>query len=183
MSETTGIALPGNPDKTILEALLASPHAEDHVTLRRVFSHTRWRLLDCERVAHAVELINTRPVAVVISRELLLDGTWQDLVSSIESATNPPKLLLAAAEPTKSLWQSALSSGADSILHIPFDANEALRSIAEASQRWWFTRVREKRFDIPAAERRLLGVNIDLLEKRPNASATHRAWRVARGVA
>jgi hypothetical protein len=117
-----------------------------------MFSHTKWQLFTCERLTDAVSLIRSRPIGVVICREDVADGTWQDLVSQTAVAPNPPKIIVASAEPTTKLWNAALGAGADYVLRIPFNSFDVLRSISEAWHRWWFARVREARFDRRAVE-------------------------------
>lgn len=136
----------GISDATLVEVLLVSSDA-DHPALRRIFTHTRWRLFTCERIADAVALVESRPIGVVICREQVRDGTWNDLLSGIDVRLNAPKVIVASAQPTTKLWSTALTAGADYVLRVPFDTSDVLRTIGEAWHRWWFARVREARFD------------------------------------
>lgn len=131
---------------TRVHVLLVSSEG-DHPALERMFTHTRWQLFTCERVADAVSLIESRNIGVVICRENAADGTWEHLVSKANTMSNPPKIILASTEPSTKLWNKALQAGADYVLSVPFDSFDVLRSVGDAWHRWWFGRVRVARFD------------------------------------
>lgn len=141
---------------TNVEVLLVSSNG-DHPTIERMFSHTRWHLFTCDRIADAVSVIHSRPIGVVICRDTVADGSWEDLVSRINIDLNAPKVIVASEEPSTKLWNSVVQAGADYVLGIPFSSFDVLRSIGDAWHRWWFTRVREARFDIAAVSDRSAG--------------------------
>jgi hypothetical protein len=104
-------------------------------------------LFSCDRLAHTVAFVESSRVGVIVCRDAVADGTWEDLQSRLDAATNAPKLIVASPEPTTKLWNAVLTAGADYVLSIPFDSSDVLRSIGDAWHRWWFFRMREARFD------------------------------------
>src|SRR5690242_14130734 len=118
------------PQPLGVEVLLVTPDPADSAALARIFSHSRWQLLTCDSVEEATQVIRSRPIGVVICRETVSDGTWRELLNSLERYQNQPKVFIATKDSTTSLWDETVKAGADYILEVPFDPKDVFRSVS-----------------------------------------------------
>lgn len=80
----------------------------------------------------ALTLLQQNSVRVVISERDLPDGTWRDLLESMAGLNDPPPLIVASRLADDHLWLEVLNAGGYDVLALPFDRQEAIRTIALA---------------------------------------------------
>ena len=119
-----------------ITVLAVSVSHEDLGSLKEIFSHSRWRLLEAGSCAEAVALLDAHRIGVIISAENLADGTWRDLLARCAARGNPPKLIVASYFADDRLWAEALNLGAYDVLAMPLRAAEVFRSASLAWRRW-----------------------------------------------
>ena len=110
--EQSGNNVP-QPDR-IVTVLEVSPFEADHNALRRIFSHSNWKLLITRSCAEATAFLKTKLIPVVLCERELPDGTWKDI---LERTLGPPirrPLLLVRGWPTTgcgprcSTWEATM---------------------------------------------------------------------------
>jgi len=119
-----------------IHVLAVSSSPEEIASLRKIFSHSRWRLSQAATCAEAISLAPAEPIRVVIGSANLQDGTWRDLLALCLSRAKPPKLIVASRVADDRLWAEALNLGAHDVLAVPFRAAEVFRSVSLASRNW-----------------------------------------------
>jgi DNA-binding response OmpR family regulator len=117
--------------------LAVSPSAEDHLSLRAIFSHSKWQLYSAHSLEEARALLGANPVGVVLSECVLPEGkTWKDLLRAVEALRNPPPLIVTSRLADECLWAEVLNLGGYDLLMKPFDATEVFRVVSLAWLSW-----------------------------------------------
>lgn len=114
--------------------LSVSPIEADHATLRCIVGHSKWTLLETDRVSTARELVREHVISVVLCECDLAPGTWIDMLGEIHNLPYPLPLIVTSKLADERLWAEALNLGAWDVLTKPFDHVEVLRSIRHAWQ-------------------------------------------------
>jgi|KBSSwiStaDraftv2_1062776.scaffolds.fasta_scaffold2876799_1 DNA-binding response OmpR family regulator len=122
--------------KPTINVLAVSAAAEDQVSLRAIFTHSRWRLSEAASCADAISLLTADPVPILIVNAILPDATWRDLLTRVSALPNPPLLIVASHLADDQLWAEALNLGAHDVLDKPFRAREVFQSVSMAWRRW-----------------------------------------------
>lgn len=122
-------------DKTVV-VLAVSPFKEDHACLRSIFSHSNWKIHQARDCHEALEILQDKPMAVVVCERDLPDGNWKKLLECLSSVTPPPLLVVTSIHADESLWAEALNLGAYDVLSKPFDSAEVTRIISLAWLQW-----------------------------------------------
>ena len=73
------------PSGTQVTVLVVAPES-DRATLRRMFEHSRWTLVEAETVAEAADTLRQRLSLVLICEANLPDGTWVELLNHTSSS-------------------------------------------------------------------------------------------------
>src|SRR6185369_18042405 len=71
--------------KPTINVLAVSAAAEDQVSLRAIFTHSRWRLSEAASCADAISLLTADPVPILIVNAILPDATWRDLLTRVSA--------------------------------------------------------------------------------------------------
>jgi FixJ family two-component response regulator len=66
----------------------------------------------------------------------LPDGRWQDILSSVTDADNPPCLIVSSNLADERLWAEVLNEGGYDLLPKPFESKEVTRVISLAWLHW-----------------------------------------------
>ncbi|MCL5745944.1 MAG: response regulator [Acidobacteria bacterium] len=134
-TEETGRAdRPESVQKVV--TLAVSPFREDRISLRQIFSHTRWKLQEADTLGEAVELVREQLIPVVVSESKLPDGNWKDLLERLSELPHPPCLIVSSRLPDDHLWAEVLNLGGYDLLPKPFDSREVTRVISLAWLHW-----------------------------------------------
>jgi hypothetical protein len=110
----------------------ANPTLDVYLTgLFRRFCWTIHRTRSCES---AIEFLWNNKAAVAICEEVLPDGCWLDVASSLKSVPNKPLLVVIGSE--KALRGEVLAWGGTDALIRPLREADVIRTAASAWHRW-----------------------------------------------
>lgn len=123
------------PDRTVI-VLEISPFESDHTVLRRIFSHTKWKLQITRTCSEAINLLNHKLIPVVLCERDLPDGSWKDIVERTAQAANPPSVIVSSRLADDNLWSEVLDSGGYNVLSKPFKESEVFRDVSLAWLDW-----------------------------------------------
>jgi len=116
--------------------LAVSSSLIDRDSLRAIFAHSHWHLVEAGSCAEALSLLRGQAIPVVIGEAILPDGTWRDLLMHGSALADPPRLIVTSDLADDRLWAEALNLGAYDVLAKPFRAAEVFRTISLAWRQW-----------------------------------------------
>jgi DNA-binding NtrC family response regulator len=125
-----------NQVKTIVAAIASQ---EDQRRLQKAFGFPEWRVQVVRNLRGMSEAVRTCSCGVVITDTRLSDGSWKDVLHSLEGLWNRPQLIVADRLASEALWAEVLNLGAYDLLALPFERTE-IRCVV--SRAWEFS-VRE----------------------------------------
>jgi DNA-binding NtrC family response regulator len=123
-------------DIITVKVLVISPVTDDHLTLGRIFSHSRWEVHYACTYAEALEQLYASTVPVILTDCDVPPFSWKDVLNSVADVINPPRLIVASENPDARLWGEALNLGAYDVLSKPFDSKELFQVISAAWRDW-----------------------------------------------
>lgn len=118
--------------------------------LSHILAHSAWTLLTAHDVGSARRLLAQHHVHVVLCDPKLPDGTWKDLLATLEQTPEPPQLIVTAHQADDRLWAEVLNLGAWDVLVKPFHAKEVYRTVHLAWRHWTDTRRLPRRIGVSA---------------------------------
>jgi len=116
--------------------LTVSPLKETHAKLRGIFAHTNWTMLESQDSSHAMELLRSHSLPVVICERDLDDGSWSDLLEQVAKLPAPPLIVVTAGDADELLWGEVLNLGGYDVLPKPLEASEVTRVVSLAWMHW-----------------------------------------------
>jgi len=128
-------AFEAHPAKRVT-ILSVSPAAEDHSSLQRLISHSKWELYDADRLSSAMAILEEAEIGVVLCERDLPTGSWRDMLDRLRYLPYAPPLIVTSRHADDRLWAEALSFGAYDVLTRPFDQRELVRSVSLAWRHW-----------------------------------------------
>jgi FixJ family two-component response regulator len=108
--------------------------------IRCILGHSRWRVLGCQNLAQANDLVPTLGPAVLVTEATLADGAWQDILRQVGRLPVPPPVVVAASDADDALWMEVLNQGGYNLLGKPLDEQEVFRILSTAWLRQWHER-------------------------------------------
>jgi DNA-binding NtrC family response regulator len=120
----------------VVKVLLVSAHQSDRVTLQRILSRTKWKLLVSSNCQEALVFLQQHRVPVVICDSESSVNNWRLLLHSFADLPDPPILIVSSRLADECLWAEVLNLGGYDVLPTPFDAGEVLRVSFLAWQFW-----------------------------------------------
>lgn len=123
------------PDRTVT-VLEVSPYEADHAALKRIFSHSNWKLHISRSCSEAIGLLKRKLFPVVVCECDLPDGSWKDIVERTAQAANPPAVIVSSRLADDFLWSEVLNSGGYNVLSKPFNDAEVFRDVSLAWLHW-----------------------------------------------
>ncbi|MGE5488594.1 MAG: hypothetical protein ACM3ZB_12330 [bacterium] len=122
--------------------------AESQLGLLKEWMERRnWVLHAAGNCQNGLALAAQGPAAVVITEADLPDGTWRDLLESLDEFEVPPRLVVTSRTADESLWAEVLNMGGYDVLAQPLDHDEVLRVLDLAWLSW------KQEYDLYAAGR------------------------------
>ncbi len=129
---------PAGPETVVV--LSISPIEEDHLELKRIFSHptsffrpaAKWTIYPTDALGSALRILGTNPPAIVLSERDLFPCTWRDVLAQILRLSDPPLLIVTSLHADEYLWAEALNLGAFDVLAKPFETEEVVRALSSA---------------------------------------------------
>lgn len=126
---------PHTPDK-VVTVLSVSNSPADQRSLGHLFRHTKWTLLEAANCSDAIQVIEDRPVPVVICDVTLPDGCWKDVLNRTAAGEHPPLLIVTARLADDRLWSEVMDAGGYDVLEKPFNQSELVRVVSLAWLQW-----------------------------------------------
>lgn len=112
--------------------LLISQYPEDGYFLREVLTNFACPLEITESWQKAKLVIHCHVLSVVVTERELPDGTWRDVLSSLDDVPNPPLLIVVSRLADERLWADVLNRCGFDVLATPFARDEVIRVIGHA---------------------------------------------------
>ncbi|HXS93894.1 MAG TPA: hypothetical protein VN736_04765 [Candidatus Limnocylindrales bacterium] len=112
--------------------LLISQYREDEHFLREALTDFACPLQTSQRWQAAKPVIHSKLPSVVVSEGDLPDGTWRDVLSSLDQVPNPPLLIVVSRLADERLWAEVLNLCGFDVLAKPFARDEVIRVIGHA---------------------------------------------------
>ena len=112
--------------------LLISQYQEDEHFLREVLTKFACPLGTSGSWQEAKLLIHCYVPRVVVTESELPDGTWRDVLSSLDGVPNPPPLIVVSRLADERLWADVLNRCGFDVLAKPFARDEVTRVIGHA---------------------------------------------------
>ncbi len=122
--------------EAVVAVLAVSSAEDDFVSLGHVFSHSNWRLERVRSCHEAGRALAQGEVPVIICAASLPDGTWKDLLASVQAQTVAPRVIVVSSIADDSLWGEVLDAGGYDVLGKPFDPGEVIRVVSLAWRQW-----------------------------------------------
>ena len=112
--------------------LLISQYREDGYFLREVLTNFACPLETAESWQTAKLVIRHHVLSVVVTESELPDGTWRDVLSSLDQVPSPPLLIVVSRLADERLWADVLNRCGFDVLAKPFARDEVIRVIGHA---------------------------------------------------
>ncbi len=116
--------------------LSVSQHADDHATLRNIFSHSKWQYRSAWAWSEARASMIVSAPSVVICDRVLPDATWRDVLDYLHTLEDEPVLIVTSRTADDQLWGEVLNLGAYDLLLKPFEHQEVVRVVSLAWLNW-----------------------------------------------
>ncbi len=102
--------------------------------LASLFDTPNWKVVHAADCDEAARTIGSRAVAVVVTNEVLPDGTWRDVAHAIGDVRDAPALIVAADGEMP--WGDVVHMGGYDLLTPPLRESHVLWSAASAWHHW-----------------------------------------------
>ncbi|MDW8129310.1 MAG: hypothetical protein RMI94_02100 [Bryobacterales bacterium] len=112
--------------------------------LRHLFSHSNWILYTARGCAEAADLLQRRPIPLILCDFELADGTWRDMLRVLAELPEPSLLIVTSRTADEYLWAEVLNLGGYDVLLKPYDAQEVVRVVSLAWLHWKNLRDRQR---------------------------------------
>lgn len=112
--------------------LLISQYREDGDFLREVLTKFACPLETTDSWQKAKTVIQYHVLSVVLTESELPDGTWRDVLSSLNQVPHPPLLIVVSRLADERLWADVLNRCGFDVLAKPFARDEVTRVIGHA---------------------------------------------------
>lgn len=121
-------------DKHAPLVVVISAFAEDRAVLDGILGHLGWRVVYFKTLQETL-LAAVNRASVVLCDEHLSDGGWRDVMRRLETAAEPPFLIVSARHASDRLWAEVLNEGGHDVLAKPFRTPEVVQSVAAGLRR------------------------------------------------
>lgn len=115
--------------------LLITPYPEDETMVRQVMKDVAGSVVGCNCISTALEKISANTPDVILCETEFVDGDWKKILSTCESLSSPPLVLVMSRYADESLWAEVLNLGGFDVLLKPFDPTEVSRVLGMACSR------------------------------------------------
>ncbi len=115
--------------------------------LKAWLEHRNWIVHAAGNYQNGLALAAQGQAAVVITEADLPDGSWRDLLESLDQFDVPPRLVVTSRTADETLWAEVLNMGGYDVLAQPLDRDEVIRVLDLAWLSW------KQEFDLVAAGR------------------------------
>jgi DNA-binding NtrC family response regulator len=119
-----------------IRILSVSPARTDHLALRQILRDPSWQISAAEGCVEAMARLTWDRINIVVCESKLPDGSWRDLLRSLDENAEPLILIVTSALADDHLWAEVLNLGGFDVLSKPFQAEEVRRVLANARARF-----------------------------------------------
>jgi DNA-binding NtrC family response regulator len=120
---------------TLAVILVASNRDETCAAVAQILQGTHLPVVHAGDVSDSFEALHSRPVSVVLCEGDLPGGGWKPVLSTIQSLSGAPLLVVTSPCADTRLWAEVLNLGGYDVLAQPFDAEEVRRILLQACSR------------------------------------------------
>jgi DNA-binding response OmpR family regulator len=154
--------------------LLVAPETDERFALQTILQSAECRTFVCARCRDAIDLIQF--ASVVICEDPLPDGSWRDVLQTVQAHGTPPALIVTSRLADNRLWAEVLNLGGHDVLAQPLRAQDVMWAVRSAHRQW--RTVAES--DMPQL-RGLLEKGFEHRESAGRKQASVRLFRHSRG--
>ncbi len=119
-------------DQRATEILVVSSANPNRDQLRLLFAEPDWRVHVVRSMWEAAQLLDRRPIDVILCDHKLADGDWTDILAFASSAPFQPRVIVTSRHADERMWAEVLNLGGHDVLLEPFDSNEVRRVVQMA---------------------------------------------------
>lgn len=114
--------------------LLVAPETDERFALQTILQSAECRTFVCARCRDAIDLIQF--ASVVICEDPLPDGSWRDVLQTVQAHGTPPALIVTSRLADNRLWAEVLNLGGHDVLAQPLRAQEVMWAVRSAHRQW-----------------------------------------------
>jgi DNA-binding response OmpR family regulator len=114
--------------------LLVAPETDERFALQTILQSAECRTFVCARCRDAIDLIQF--ASVVICEDPLPDGSWRDVLETVQARGTPPALIVTSRLADNRLWAEVLNLGGHDVLAQPLRAQEVMWAVRSAHRQW-----------------------------------------------
>lgn len=122
------------PKATPPSVLLVATETNERATLQAILQSAECRTFVCARCRDAVDLIQF--ASVVICEDTLPDGSWRDVLRTVQAFGRSPALIVTSRLADNRLWAEVLNLGGHDVLAQPLRAQEVMWAVRSAYRHW-----------------------------------------------
>ena len=119
---------------TTLPVVVASSDPENRRALTTILQSEGWDPLWASRIQDCVEILRSRPSAIVLCDERLRDGTYRDLLDNCKTVSNEARILVLARHPDWPEYLDVLRSGGFDLLAWPSSSTNVIWALLQAER-------------------------------------------------
>jgi DNA-binding response OmpR family regulator len=114
--------------------LLVAPETDERFALQAILQSAKCRMFICGRCRDAFDLIQF--ASVVICEDSLPDGSWREVLRTLQALGRSPALIVTSRLADDRLWAEVLNLGGYDVLAQPLRAQEVMWAVRSAHRRW-----------------------------------------------
>jgi DNA-binding NtrC family response regulator len=116
--------------------LAATADDKQYRALAGAISGTGWSLVRSRTIVEGLSAVINHQIGVIFTDCDLPDGTWSDLIESLRTCRNAPRVIVFSPRADDRLWMDVLQSGGYDLVSVPFNRKEILRTGNGAWHSW-----------------------------------------------
>jgi DNA-binding response OmpR family regulator len=125
MNRTSPASLP-------MKILFVSDARADQVALRRSLAQIPCKIVTTDTYRKALQLLQRDRISIIICESNLRDGTWRDMLNSLNILPEKPIFIVSSRCAEEYLWAEVLNLGGFEVIAKPFNIQE-LRNVIESA--------------------------------------------------
>ncbi len=115
-----------------LTVLAITSQSDDCDALRNILRSDNWDVRGVPLCDAALDIISKTNPAVILCEQSLPDGTWRNLINSMDRLAPVPPVIVMSRQADEKLWAEVLNLGAYDLLQYPFEESEVRRVVGGA---------------------------------------------------
>jgi DNA-binding response OmpR family regulator len=119
-----------------VSVLIVTAKDRERVALQAISAGAQWSFHEAQTIVDAVKKTSDSEIGTIITDGDLPDGTWMDLLESLRSRRNPPRIIVFSPLADDRFWAEVLNAGGYDVLATPFEPKEVIRATHVAWLSW-----------------------------------------------